>query len=155
MASQLADLKVRTNEPPEVEAPRPTYQDLLKRDRQSPANDMRTSFPLDLGVESLSTDRYTSVAFHRREVERMWRRVWQLACREEEIPEVGDIVVYEVAEHSLLIVRSGPDEIKASHNSCLHRGTKLCNADTSVSRLRCPYHGFTWSLDGRLAEVPA
>jgi len=138
-----------------VRRPETTYQALLRRDRQLPADDMRTAFPTDLGLGTLSTDRYTSEAFHRLEVERMWRRTWQLACREEEIAAVGDIVVYDLAEHSLLIVRSAPDEIKAFHNSCLHRGTKLCTADTSVSRLRCPYHGFTWSLDGRLAEVPA
>lgn len=131
------------------------YQEVIEGDRVKPAPDMLESFRVDLGTAPLSMKRYTSVAYHKAEVERMWSRVWQMACREEQIPEVGDVVVYNIAHHSILVVRSGPDEIKAFHNSCLHRGTKLCMTDTSVPHLRCPYHGFTWALDGQLKEVPA
>ncbi len=55
----------------------------------------------------------------------MWGRTWQMACREEQIPEVGDSLVYEIADWSLVVVRTAPDEIRAFHNSCLHRGTQL------------------------------
>ena len=60
-----------------------------------------------------------------------------MACREEEIPEVGDYVVYDVAGLSLIVTRTGKDEIKAYHNFCLHRLRKLRTEDGSVDQFRC------------------
>ena len=77
-----------------------------------------------------------------------------MACREEQIPEVGDSVVYELADTSLIVVRTAPDEIRAYHNSCLHRGTQLRTSSGKVKNFRCPYHGFTWNIDGTLHEIP-
>ena len=84
----------------------------------------------------------------------MWRRVWQMACREEEITQVGDTLVYDIVDASLLIVRTAPVEIRAFHNSCLHRGTQLRAGPGHVAELRCPFHGFTWNLDGSFREMP-
>ena len=78
-----------------------------------------------------------------------------MACREEDLPGVGDRVVYDIGDDSLVVVRSEPERIRAFHNACLHRGTRLCDADGRSAALRCPYHGFTWRLDGTLAHVPA
>jgi nitrite reductase/ring-hydroxylating ferredoxin subunit len=77
-----------------------------------------------------------------------------MACREEQIPEVGDSVVYEIADTSLIVVRTATDEIRAFHNSCLHRGTQLRTKPGRVTSFRCPFHGFTWNLDGTLLEIP-
>ena len=77
------------------------------------------------GTSGVSRERYTSRAVHELEVAKVWRRTWQMACREEQIPEVGDSVVYVAPGVSLVVVRSGPDDIRAFHNSCLHRGTQL------------------------------
>src|SRR5262245_29001138 len=77
-----------------------------------------------------------------------------MACREEEIPAVGDHVVYEIANLSVLVVRAAPDSIRAYHNVCLHRGRLLKERDGNSRELRCLFHGFTWSLDGKLAHVP-
>jgi phenylpropionate dioxygenase-like ring-hydroxylating dioxygenase large terminal subunit len=77
-----------------------------------------------------------------------------MACREEDIPEVGDHEVYEVGPISILVVRTGPDEIKAFHNACLHRGRRLRAEAGRFSQIRCPFHGWTWNLDGTLAEIP-
>lgn len=100
-------------------------------------------------------ERYTSRAFHELEVEKVWKRVWQMACREEDVPEVGDPVVYEVANLSILVIRSAPDTVKAYHNVCLHRGRILRERDGNCQQIRCPFHGFTWSLDGELTTIPA
>ena len=54
--------------------------------------------PRDLGSDDIPIERYTSRAWHELEVERLWKRVWQFACREEEIPEPGDHHVYEIAD---------------------------------------------------------
>ncbi len=132
----------------------PTYRSIIENDKVPPAPDMLESHRQDFGTASLDKARYTSLDFHRQERKQMWSRVWQFACREEELSEVGDVIVYDLCNISLLIVRCEPDKIKAYYNSCLHRGTKLCASDTSVSQLRCPFHGFTWSLNGQLTAVP-
>ena len=62
---------------------------------------------------------------------------------------------YDIAEISILVVRVGPDEIKAYYNACLHRGRRLRSAAGRVSELRCPFHGFCWHLDGALKRVPS
>ena len=97
---------------------------------------------------------YTSPEFHALEVEKLWSRVWQLACLEEEIPEVGDYHVYEIADMSFLIVRTA-EGIKAFRNACLHRGRRLREADGQGAKvLRCAFHGWSWNLDGSLREIP-
>jgi len=70
-------------------------------------------------------ERYTSPDFARLEVDRLWGRVWQIACREEELPEPGDFVEYQIGDQSILVVRSEDGGIGAFHNACLHRGTRL------------------------------
>ena len=97
---------------------------------------------------------YTSPEFHALEVEKLWSRVWQLACLEEEIPDVGDYHVYEIAELSFLIVRTA-DGIKAYRNACLHRGRLLRETHgKGAKNLRCAFHGWAWNLDGSLKEIP-
>ena len=100
---------------------------------------------------------YTSREFHDLEVEKLWSRVWQLACLEEEIPNVGDYHVYEIADRSFLIMRTeeGPAGIKAFRNACLHRGRLLRETHGKEARnLRCAFHGWAWNLDGSMKEVP-
>jgi phenylpropionate dioxygenase-like ring-hydroxylating dioxygenase large terminal subunit len=104
-----------------------------------------------LGSRDISTDRYLTKDWHDLEVERMWSRTWQLACREDELPDVGDQFVYEVpGGRSVLLVRVEPDLIKAYWNACLHRGTMLREEPGYAPELRCPFHGWTWNLDGSL-----
>jgi len=99
-------------------------------------------------------ERFLSKDYCDVEVEKLWKRVWQVACREEEIAEVGDIYLYEVATLQFIIVRTAPNKIKAYPNSCLHRGRRLVDSDKRASQLRCPFHGFTWDLEGRIAQIP-
>ncbi len=100
-------------------------------------------------------ERYTSPAFLELELERLWPRVWQVACREEEVPEPGDFVEYGIGEESLLVVRTGPDEIRAHHNACLHRGTRLATGSGSFpdGRIRCRFHAWQYALSGELVDV--
>ena len=108
-----------------------------------------------LYAEEIPVSRYTSRAWHELEIERLWHRVWQVACRVEELAAVGDHVVYEIGDDSLIVVRVGPEEIRAFHNACLHRGTQLRAEGGNVNCFRCPFHGFTWTLEGTLAHVPS
>ncbi|MEZ5263513.1 MAG: Rieske 2Fe-2S domain-containing protein [Acidimicrobiales bacterium] len=92
------------------------------------------------GDTRIDLDRYTSPHFARLEAERLWPKVWQLACRLEHLPEVGSFITYEVADVGLIVVRTDEHTIKAFHNSCLHRGTTLAEGEGKVGVLRCPFH---------------
>ena len=109
---------------------------------------------LDDGNTRIPAHYYTSPEFHALEVAKLWSRVWQLVCLEEEIPDVGDYHVYEIASMSFLVVRTA-DGIKAYRNACLHRGRLLRDQDgKGASHLRCAFHGWAWNLDGSLKEIP-
>jgi len=129
-------------------------QELLDLDTRPVPAVLRAVGDAPLETSSIPRRRYTSGAVHELEVDKVWRRVWQMACREEQIPEVGDSLVYSAPGLSLVVVRSGPDEIRAFHNSCLHRGTRLRSQSGRIAELRCPFHGFTWNLDGTFVGMP-
>ena len=131
-----------------------TYQDLLSRDSRPVPDMLRPAPRREFSRAPLAVDRYVSQAFFDREAQHLWPRVWQMACREEELPRAGDCIVYEVVGQSLLIVRTDTGTIKAFFNSCLHRGRKLLTEDAHVAELRCPFHGFRWKLDGDNCGVP-
>ena len=84
------------------------------------------------------------------EVDLLWSRVWQMACRLEEIPEPGDFVEYEICDQSIIVVRQADRSIKAFHNACRHRATQLANGSGRLGggQIVCPFHGWRWNLDG-------
>jgi phenylpropionate dioxygenase-like ring-hydroxylating dioxygenase large terminal subunit len=104
--------------------------------------------------DAIPTARYTRAEFAARENARMWSRVWQIAGREEQIPNPGDGFEYEIGLVSILLIRGADGEIRALRNSCRHRGTKIVvGSATGLVCLRCPYHGWRYDLDGALVEV--
>jgi phenylpropionate dioxygenase-like ring-hydroxylating dioxygenase large terminal subunit len=102
---------------------------------------------------TVPTERYTSRDFAEHEAEQLWGRVWQIACREEEIAEVGDYVEYVIADQSYLVVRSGPNIISAYPNACRHRGTQLKQGRGHATELRCSFHAWCWELTGECREI--
>jgi phenylpropionate dioxygenase-like ring-hydroxylating dioxygenase large terminal subunit len=135
--------------------PGPSVQEVFDNDTKPAPAIMREESPAQgQSSEDISAERYFSKAWHDREVEKVWRKTWQLACRTEEIPNVGDHIVYEIVHDSLIVVRTAPDQVRAYVNSCLHRGTLLRTEGGCVKQFRCPFHGFTWGLDGRLTRIP-
>lgn len=135
--------------------PRPSVQEVLATDTNPAPDILRVESPTHgLGDEDVSVDRYFSKDWHDREVEQVWRKCWQMACRVEHIPNVGDHIVYNIVHDSLIVIRTAPDEIRAYVNACLHRGTLLRAEGGCVKQLRCPFHGWTWKLDGTLSVLP-
>ena len=132
-----------------------TYQELLDQDSRPVPDVLRLQSPKDMGLQRYSVKRYTSAAWHELEVERLWKKVWQFTCREEDIPGPGDHYRYDIAGMSFLIVRTETGELKAYPNACLHRGRMLKEFDGNAAELRCPFHGFCWKLDGQLKDIPA
>ena len=144
--------------PPEAAQPgsgTPPYQQILDTDTHPVPDVLRRTSDVRYSDADVPVSRYTSRAFHELEKEKVWSRVWQMACRTEDIGEVGDILRYDIADRSYLIVRTAPDVIKAYYNACLHRGRMLREYDGRVNEIRCPFHGFCWELDGRLKQVPS
>jgi phenylpropionate dioxygenase-like ring-hydroxylating dioxygenase large terminal subunit len=110
--------------------------------------------PYKPGVRRIAVDRFFKQEYHDLEVERIWKRNWQWACREEEIPEVGDYIVYEIAELSFIVVRATSNTFKAYWNSCLHRARKLCDFNGKrAEEFRCMFHGWAWNIDGTMKDM--
>ncbi len=134
--------------------PGTSWEQLLEADTNSPPAFLAENNYHYAGCEPTAAARYTDPAFHAAEVARMWPYVWQFAAREEELPEAGDNVVYENAGRSYLLVRQADGEIRAFHNVCLHRGRKLRLESGFASEFECPFHGFSWNIDGGLKNIP-
>ena len=135
-------------------SPGPSYQDYLAGDSKPAPASLAYEHGEHLGSEPLAATRYTSQAFFDREVDKLWPHVWQMVCREEDIPDVGDVCVYDIVDKSFLVTRVADDEIRAYYNVCLHRGRKLRTESGHTDDFRCPFHGFTWNLDGGIRSVP-
>ena len=132
-----------------------TLQELFDDDVIPAPAPFREVPEMDLGTADVSIERYISSAWHEAEVEKVWRKTWQVACRAEEIPDVGDYIVYDIVDDSLIVVRTAENEVRAYYNACLHRSNALCLDAGNKSEFRCPFHGFTWSLDGKLQHIPS
>ncbi len=132
-----------------------TYQQLLDADTRPVPEVLRWQSARELPAAKVPISRYTSPEFHALEVEKLWKKVWQFACREEQIPEVGDHTIYKIADIEILLVRATPTEIRAYRNVCLHRGRAIKDCDGRSQELKCPFHGWSWNLDGSLKTIPA
>jgi phenylpropionate dioxygenase-like ring-hydroxylating dioxygenase large terminal subunit len=90
------------------------------------------------------------------EVERVFRPSWQIVCHLSDIPQAGDYHTFDFLGESVLVVRGDDGQVRAFHNVCRHRAARLVEGPAGHCRvrLRCPYHGWSYALDGRLAGVP-
>jgi nitrite reductase/ring-hydroxylating ferredoxin subunit len=117
--------------------------------------------PVDLSQDtvpqavSVPVDAYISEVYAKLEREKLWSKVWQVAGRLEDMPHVGDYLTYEIMDDSILVVRTAPDEIKAYHNVCRHRGRRLVDtpggekaACGNATQFRCGFHGWRWNTRG-------
>jgi phenylpropionate dioxygenase-like ring-hydroxylating dioxygenase large terminal subunit len=100
-------------------------------------------------------ERYYSPEFAALEVQRMWPRVWQVACMVDHVAEPGDYFEYRFGPYGVLIVRGEDGSLRAFQNACRHRGNSLCvGSGSGLRELKCGYHGWTWDLAGALKRVP-
>jgi phenylpropionate dioxygenase-like ring-hydroxylating dioxygenase large terminal subunit len=130
------------------------WEELMAADsREAPAFLTADSYEY-MGSAPLPASRYTSPEFFQRELTALWPNVWQFACREEDIPNAGDVELYENAGRSYLVTRQADGSVRAFHNVCLHRGRKLRLESGWSKEFKCPFHGFTWKTDGALKDIP-
>lgn len=106
---------------------------------------------------SLPTSWYLDADHYQRELDAIWYRDWIAVGRVEQIPEPGDYFVARVGTQRIIITRNDNSELHAFHNTCRHRGSTLCTESSghfSNGRIICPYHTWTYSLDGSLVATP-
>jgi Rieske 2Fe-2S family protein len=99
-------------------------------------------------------ERYFDPDFYEMEVELLWPRVWQMACRLEEIPQAHDFVEYEFLDQSIIVLRTDDMGVSAFQNACRHRGVKVVEGRGTCDRgFTCPFHGWCYGLDGKNTAV--
>jgi Rieske 2Fe-2S family protein len=91
-----------------------------------------------------------------REQDRIFGQMWTCVGRADALPTPGDFQTVELAGESVLIVRGRDDILRAFLNVCRHRGARLCldPCGSTGSAIQCPYHAWSYALDGRLIGVP-
>ena len=104
-------------------------------------------------ADSLPNYYYTDKEILQQEYEIIFRNTWQIMGREEELANQGDYLTCDIAGEPIVIVRD-QGKLRAMHNVCAHRGMKLAEGRGNYKRIFCPYHGWTYDLDGRLRGVP-
>jgi carnitine monooxygenase subunit len=118
-------------------------------------NDDTEPFNDALDGWSLPAWTYHDPAFYALEINRIFRPSWQIVCHESDIAHPGDWHSLDYAKESVIVVRGQDRAIRAFTNVCRHRGSRLVDGDQGCAKkLVCPYHAWTYDLDGRLTGVP-
>ena len=94
---------------------------------------------------------------HQRELDAFWYRMWVNVGREEEVPNPRDYIVKTIGDQNVVIARDLKGQLRAFHNTCRHRGSILCTEDKGRfegGSIVCPYHAWTYSLEGDLIATP-
>lgn len=114
------------------------------------------------GARSLDAHWYHAPEVFAQEQERIFARDWICVGRTEQLERTGDFVTAEIAGESIIVTRGADARLRAFYNVCRHRGTRLCTEASGrfAGSIRCPYHAWTYALDGTLtaartmADVP-
>jgi glycine betaine catabolism A len=112
--------------------------------------------PAPVFLPTLPGRYYTDPAIFEREKRDIFSRQWMYVCRAQDVPEPGRFVRVTVADENVIVVRGRDQELRAFLNVCRHRGATLCPADSAEVRrsIRCPYHAWSYRLDGSLMSAP-
>ncbi|WP_293905131.1 aromatic ring-hydroxylating dioxygenase subunit alpha [Phenylobacterium sp.] len=103
----------------------------------------------------LESSRYTSRAFMTREWDQMWTCTWLLAGMECDLQAPGDFFVFSIGRESIIVTRTKEGGVSAVYNVCQHRGNRLLVKERGCHKaITCPYHGWSYDLEGRLRATP-
>lgn len=100
---------------------------------------------------SLEQKFYTDPEYHKQDLENIFYKDWLFVGHDCELPKTGSYMTVQIGAYPVVIVRDAQGGIRAFHNSCRHRGSRICAAEKgTAAKLVCPYHQWTYELDGRL-----
>lgn len=103
---------------------------------------------------SLPQAMYLDPSLYEADLEAIFATEWLFACNGCEIPRPGDYITFEVGRDPVVVLRDREGQIRAFHNSCRHRGSRVCQAEKGrATRLTCPYHQWVYDLDGSLRHA--
>ena len=119
----------------------------------STGDTVRKFSPDDIKDDFVPKEDYLSPEFAQWEADYLWSRVWQLACREEELPKPGSYVTYDILDESFIITRTTDGSIKAYFNVCPHRGRRLTEGCGTAQKFVCRFHGWQFNTDGDNIKV--
>ena len=110
---------------------------------------------VDVTAGTIDRSIFVDDAIYRQELERVFARMWLFVGHESQIPHPGDFFVSRMGAESVILCRDREQKIHVFLNTCRHRGMKVCRYDEgNTPLLTCPYHAWSYSLDGKLAGVP-
>jgi Rieske 2Fe-2S family protein len=100
---------------------------------------------------SLSGPFYTDDAIYQLDLTHIWYKGWIFAANAVEVPKAGCYVTLQIGRYPVVIVRGNDGQVRAFHNSCRHRGSRICSKPSGQSvKLVCPYHQWTYETNGSL-----
>jgi Rieske 2Fe-2S family protein len=115
-----------------------------------------TEIPIH-GAHTLAQEYFTSPGILAQEMEQIFLARWICVGREDRISSPGQYFVQEIGKESVIVLHDRAGGYRAYHNVCRHRGTRLCEEHTGrfSETIQCPYHAWTYGLDGRLIGAPS
>ena len=103
---------------------------------------------------SFDQEFYTSDAVFKADFDQVISQKWLLAGHVSRIPDKGDYFLFRVGNEQIIVIRENADSVRAFFNVCRHRGSTICQSESgNAPRLVCPYHAWTFGLDGRLISA--
>src|SRR5437588_12718335 len=127
----------------------------MNKTAQAPPVFRKTADTFAAGAKTLPQQYFVSEKIFEEERTKIFARQWVLVGHQSQIANAGDYFTAQVADESLIIVRDQRSSIRGFYNVCRHRGKRLCqDSSGQVRAIQCPYHAWTYALDGRLIGAP-
>ena len=128
----------------------------MPKDHSDPIADLRrnTSVPFEQ-ARAMPTSVYTSEEFVEAEVKHVFSKDWYCVGRADALSKTGDYVTAELAGQPIVVLRDADHQLRAMSNVCLHRMSTLLQGRGNAKTIVCPYHAWTYNLDGKLRGAPA
>ena len=128
----------------------------MPKDHSDPIADLRrnTSVPFEQ-ARAMPTSVYTSVDFVEAELKHVFSKDWYCVGRADALSKTGDYVTAELAGQPIAVLRDADHQLRAMSNVCLHRMSTLLQGRGNAKTIVCPYHAWTYNLDGKLRGAPA
>ena len=115
----------------------------------------KTTATFQTGAKTLPQRHFVSPEIFAEELQKIFATNWVLVGHQSQLAEPGDYFLAEVAGESLIVAKDQRSTIRAFYNVCRHRGARLCeNQIGHASAIQCPYHAWSYALDGRLIGAP-
>lgn len=128
----------------------------MPKDHSDPIADLRrnTSVPFEQ-ARAMPTSVYTSEDFVEAELKHVFSKDWYCVGRADALSKTGDYVTAELAGQPIVVLRDADHQLRAMSNVCLHRMSTLLQGRGNAKTIVCPYHAWTYNLDGKLRGAPA